>query len=284
MTYTIKIQPTNDGILLDHNPMPLALGNRKPKNTWQPWQEIQREAEVLIQQEPAIRQMVEETILNHDSISGAIAFRLASKLAGPDATAETLFSAFASAFDMDPDLEKFVLLDILAVKERDPACNNLLQPIIFFKGFLALQAHRIAHSFWTNGRCDLARFIQAQVSENFTVDIHPAARIGHGVMLDHAHSVVIGETAVIGDNASILHSVTLGGTGKEEKDRHPKVGDDVTIGAGATILGNIKIGDQAKVAAGSVVLKGVSAAETVAGVPAKPMYRVQDLIAGALSG
>jgi serine O-acetyltransferase len=157
----------------------------------------------------------------------------------------------------------------MAVYERDPACHRFLQPILFFKGYQAVQAYRIGHWLWQAGRIDLSYFVQMRVSEVFGVDIHPAARVGKGIMIDHAHSIVIGETAVVGDNVSMLHSVTLGGTGKEDGDRHPKIGDGVLIGAGAKVLGNIHVGHCSRIAAGSVVLEDVPPNSTVAGVPAR---------------
>ena len=159
--------------------------------------------------------------------------------------------------------------DLVAIYERDPACHRLLQPILYFKGYQAVQAYRVSHYLWTHGQRDLAYFFQMRCSEVFGVDIHPAARIGKGIMIDHAHSIVIGETAVVGDNVSMLHSVTLGGTGKEDDDRHPKIGDGVLIGAGAKVLGNISVGHCSRIAAGSVVLHDVPPKSTVAGVPAK---------------
>ncbi|MEO1551874.1 MAG: serine O-acetyltransferase, partial [Pseudomonadota bacterium] len=157
----------------------------------------------------------------------------------------------------------------VAVYERDPACHRLLQPLLFFKGFQAVQAYRLSHHLWATERKDLAYFVQMRTSEIFGVDIHPAARMGTGIMIDHAHSIVIGETAVVGDNVSMLHSVTLGGTGKEDDDRHPKIGDGVLIGAGAAVLGNIHVGHCSRIASGSVVLHEVPPCKTVAGVPAK---------------
>ena len=159
--------------------------------------------------------------------------------------------------------------DIVAVYQRDPACNTYLQPLLFFKGFQALQAYRVAHWLWKKGRKDMAYFLQMRCSEVFGIDIHPGARIGKGIMIDHAHSIVIGETAVVGDNVSMLHSVTLGGTGKDDEIRHPNIGDGVLLGAGAKVLGNISVGSCSRVAAGSVVLQNVPEKTTVAGVPAK---------------
>ena len=173
------------------------------------------------------------------------------------------------AYTADPSLIAASRADLVAIFDRDPACHRLLQPILYFKGYQAIQAYRIGHYLWTQGHNDLAYFFQMRVSEIFGVDIHPAARIGRGIMIDHAHSIVIGETAVVGDNVSMLHSVTLGGTGKEEEDRHPKIGDGVLIGAGAKVLGTIKVGNCSRIAAGSVVLEDVPACKTVAGIPAK---------------
>ena len=173
------------------------------------------------------------------------------------------------AFGRAPELAQAAMADLLAVYERDPATHRLMQPILFFKGFQALQAYRIGHWLWQQGRSDMAYFVQMRCSEVFGVDIHPAARIGIGVMIDHAHSIVIGETAVVGNDVSMLHSVTLGGTGKEDGDRHPKIGNGVMIGAGAKVLGNIHVGHHSRIAAGSVVLSDVPPCKTVAGVPAR---------------
>lgn len=233
------------------------------------WHRIRSEALTFARDEPLMGPMIKAAILDHETLGEAIAFRVARKLADQDIPEHVLREAFLRANRAETSLERAAAADSLAAWDRDPACTRLLQPLMYFKGFLALQAHRYAHHFWCEGRRDLAFFIQSRVSEALTLDIHPAARIGQGVMLDHAHSVVIGETAVVGDNVSILHSVTLGGTGKEDKDRHPKVGDNVVIGAGATILGNIRIGNGSKIAAGSVVLKHVEVGATVVGVPAR---------------
>jgi serine O-acetyltransferase len=173
------------------------------------------------------------------------------------------------AYQDDPGLGAAARADILAVFDRDPACHRYLQPLLFFKGFQALQCYRIGHWLWRKRRRDMAYFFQMRTSEVFGVDVHPAARVGHGIMIDHAHSIVIGETAVVGDNVSMLHSVTLGGTGKEDGDRHPKIGDGVLIGAGAAVLGNIHVGNCSRIAAGSVVLQEVPPCKTVAGVPAR---------------
>jgi len=194
---------------------------------------------------------------------------LAAKLHVHEIKEASLRERFNDVIREAPEISERARADVAAVYERDPACTSYLQPLLFFKGFMALQASRIAHALWTRGRLPLAQFIQMRVSEVFGVDIHPGARIGKGIMIDHATSIVIGETAVVEDDVSMLHSVTLGGTGKEGGDRHPKIGRGVLIGAGAHILGNIRIGEQSRVGAGSVVLHDVPHCVTVAGVPAK---------------
>ena len=173
------------------------------------------------------------------------------------------------AYSDRPEIGVAARADIIAVRERDPFCHRMVQPLMFFKGFLGIQAYRVGHWLWTSGRQDMAMFMQMRISELFSMDINPAARVGQGIMIDHAHAIVIGETAVVGNDVSMLHSVTLGGTGKDDGDRHPKIGDGVLIGAGAKVLGNIRIGECSRVAAGSVVLKDVPPCKTVAGIPAK---------------
>ncbi|NCO17724.1 MAG: serine O-acetyltransferase, partial [Alphaproteobacteria bacterium] len=190
-------------------------------------------------------------------------------LASREMSEQILREIADEAYQSDPNLGQVARADLVAVLDRDPACHRYLQPLLFFKGYQAVQAYRVGHWLWGAGRTDLAYFVQMRVSEVFGVDIHPAAKIGRGVMIDHAHSIVIGETAVVGDNVSMLHSVTLGGTGKQDGDRHPKIGDGVMIGAGAKILGNIHVGHCSRIAAGSVVLQDVPACSTVAGVPAR---------------
>jgi len=192
-----------------------------------------------------------------------------SKLASAEMSAQILREISDEAYRADPELGTAARADIMAVFERDPACHRFLQPLVYFKGFQAIQAYRVGHWLWKQGRKDLSYFFQMRVSEMFGIDIHPAAKIGRGIMIDHAHSIVIGETAVVGDNVSMLHSVTLGGTGKEDDDRHPKIEDGVLIGAGAKVLGNITVGQCSRVAAGSVVLEPVPPMKTVAGVPAR---------------
>lgn len=233
------------------------------------WQAIHDETAVEAANEPILASFLHATILNHDSMTAALSFHLASKLDSPTASALLLREVFEQAFSEDDTIIEAIRADIVAVKARDSACPNFSTSFLYFKGFHALQTHRVAHWLWQQQRRELALFFQNRMSVIFAVDIHPAARIGKGIMLDHATGIVIGETAVVGDNVSIMQSVTLGGTGKESGDRHPKVGDGVLISAGAKILGNIRIGNGAKVAAGSVVLADIPEHTTVAGVPAK---------------
>ena len=233
------------------------------------WHQIQREAQQAVQDEPLIGGFVHACILHHPSIERALSYRIAAKLASNEMSMMVVREMVEAAYAAEPALVEAARADLRAIYERDPACHRLLQPILYFKGYQAVQAYRVGHHLWTRGKRDLAYFVQMRVSEIFGVDIHPAARMGKGIMIDHAHSIVIGETAVVGDNVSMLHSVTLGGTGKEEEDRHPKIGNGVLIGAGAKVLGNIKVGDCSRVAAGSVVLEEVPSCKTVAGIPAR---------------
>jgi serine O-acetyltransferase len=233
------------------------------------WERIRREAAAEADKEPMLASFLHATILNHHNLEAALSFHLANMLDSPTASSLLLREVIEEAFNSCPDIGKAIRCDLIAVEERDSACHTLAVPFLYFKGFHALQIQRVTHCLWNNGRQSLALFFQNRVSGELGVDIHPAARMGHGIMLDHATGLVIGETAVVGNNVSILQSVTLGGTGKEDGDRHPKVGDGVLISAGAKILGNISIGEGAKVGAGSVVLQDVPPHTTVAGVPAK---------------
>lgn len=232
------------------------------------WRRITDEAATAIADEPLLGGLVHACVLHHPTLENALAYRVAQKLASSEMSEQLLREIADEAFASDPRIGQAARADIVAVYDRDPACHRFLQPLLFFKGFQAITAYRVGHFLWTQGRRDLAYFIQMRVSEVFGVDIHPAARVGRGIMIDHAHSIVIGETAVVGDNVSMLHSVTLGGTGKEEEDRHPKIGNGVLIGAGAKVLGNIEIGHCSRIAAGSVVLHPVPPCKTVAGIPA----------------
>lgn len=233
------------------------------------WSRICSEAEDAIKHEPLLGGMVHGTVLHHPTLEQALAYRMSQKLASGEMSEQILREISDQAYSDTPELGEAARADIVAVNDRDPACHQFLQPLLFFKGFQAMQAYRIGHWLWQKGRKDMAYFLQMRVSEVFGVDIHPAATIGKGIMIDHAHSIVIGETARVGDNVSMLHSVTLGGTGKEEQQRHPTIGCGVLIGAGAKVLGNITVGDCSRIAAGSVVLQDVPAKKTVAGVPAR---------------
>lgn len=233
------------------------------------WSRICVEAEEAVREEPLMGGMLHGSLLHHPSLQRALAYRMSLKLASGEMSEQILREIADEAYDDDPSLVEAARADLVAVNERDPACKRYIQPILYFKGFQAMQAYRIGHWLWRQERHDMAFFFQMRISEAFGIDIHPAARVGKGIMMDHAHSIVIGSTAVVGDNVSILQSVTLGGTGKEGGDRHPKIGDGVMIGAGAKILGNIKVGQCSRIAAGSVVLQEVPPCTTVAGVPAK---------------
>ncbi|MBJ6373365.1 serine O-acetyltransferase [Sedimentitalea arenosa] len=233
------------------------------------WERITSEAREAVRNEPLMGGLIHACILHHKTLERALSYRIAAKLSSNEMSMVILREIADQAYEESPELVDAARADLVAVYERDPACHRLLQPILYFKGYQAMQAYRVGHWLWTNGQHDLAYFFQMRVSEIFGIDIHPAARIGRGIMIDHAHSIVIGETAVVGDNVSMLHSVTLGGTGKEEEDRHPKIEDGVLIGAGAKVLGNIRIGHCSRIAAGSVVLSDVPPCKTVAGVPAK---------------
>ncbi|SFB83275.1 serine O-acetyltransferase [Tropicimonas isoalkanivorans] len=237
------------------------------------WDRIKREGEAAVAAEPLLGGLIHSSLLHHPSLERALAYRMSLKLASGEMSEQILREIGDDAYASDQELVAAARADLMATFERDPACHRYLQPILFFKGYQAVQAYRIGHWLWRQGRRDMAYFVQMRVSEVFGVDIHPAARLGRGVMIDHAHSIVIGETAVVGDDVSMLHSVTLGGTGKEDGDRHPKVGNGVMIGAGAKVLGNIEVGQCSRIAAGSVVLDAVPPNVTVAGVPARVVGR-----------
>ncbi|MFQ5438284.1 MAG: serine O-acetyltransferase [Paracoccaceae bacterium] len=233
------------------------------------WERIRTEAAEIVEGEPILGGLVHSGILHHDGLEKSLSYRMSLKLASGEMTDQILREIVDDAYRSDASIGNAARADIVAVFERDPACHRFIQPVLFFKGFQGVQAYRVAHWLWTHGRRELAYFIQMRVSEVFGIDIHPGAKIGQGIMIDHAHSIVIGETAVVGDNVSMLHSVTLGGTGKADGDRHPKIEDGVLIGAGAKVLGNVTVGRCTRVAAGSVVLSDIPECKTVAGVPAK---------------
>ena len=233
------------------------------------WTRLRQEAETALLGEPALATFLFATILSQDTLEDAVVHRLAGRLSHPALPAELVIRSYEEAIAAERGLAEAFRADILATIDRDPACNRLLEPVLYFKGFHAIQTHRLAHWLWNEGRRDLALYLQSRSSEVFQTDIHPAARIGRGIFLDHATGLVVGSTAIIEDDVSMLQDVTLGGTGKVGGDRHPKIRRGVLIGAGAKILGSIEVGQCARVAAGSVVLQPVPRNTTVAGVPAK---------------
>jgi serine O-acetyltransferase len=242
----------------------VSLGGAEPV-----FARIRVEAEAMARREPEVVNLVYTTILNQETLEEAIAQRLAARLGNGDVNADILRQTFIDIIAQDATFGETFRADIMAVFDRDPACTRLVEPLLYFKGFHAIQTHRMAHALWTSGRRDFALYLQSQSSQTFQTDIHPAAVMGKGIFLDHATALVVGSTAAIGDNVSILQGVTLGGTGKETGDRHPKIRHGVLIGAGAKILGNIEIGHCSRIAAGSVVLQAVPHNKTVAGVPAR---------------
>lgn len=233
------------------------------------WLEIIKEALNDKEQEPVLSEYYRSSILSHVSLESALAGQLAIKLGNAHIASDTLKGILLNVFAEDHEIRRAIRDDFRAARERDPACLGYAHCLLNFKGFLACQAHRAAHKLWSKGRKAMAVLLQSRTSEVFTVDIHPGARIGGGLLLDHATGIVIGETAIIGDNVTILHNVTLGGTGKLSGDRHPKIRDGVFIGAGSKVLGNIVIGEGAKIGAGSVVLKDVPPKATSVGNPAR---------------
>jgi serine O-acetyltransferase len=233
------------------------------------WNKIREEALHYSASEPILASFFYSTILNHHSLKSALSYQLANRLDHPTMPGILLREVIEEAFTQSPEIMNAVMADIIAVQDRDPAVNDYSTALLYLKGFQAIQVHRVAHWLWKQNRITLALYLQNRSSELFSVDVHPAATIGKGIMFDHATGVVIGETAVIEDDVSLLQGVTLGGTGKTGGDRHPKIREGVMIGAGATVLGNIEIGKGAKIGAGSVVLYPVPAHTTVAGVPAK---------------
>jgi serine O-acetyltransferase len=233
------------------------------------WAAMRNQAYAAAKNEAALASLLAAVILNHETLGDALSYQLARKLGDQELRAMSVRDIAEEAYESEPALVEKAEADLRAVFERDPACKGYVQPFLFFKGFQALQTQRIAHWLWSQGRETLAFYLQSRMSEIFQVDIHPATRIGQGVFVDHGTGIVIGETAVIGDDVSMLQGVTLGGTGAERGDRHPKIGKGVLLGAGAKVLGNITIGDYAKVASGSVVLKPVPPGCTAAGVPAR---------------
>ncbi|QPC87873.1 serine O-acetyltransferase [Mesorhizobium sp. NBSH29] len=233
------------------------------------WAAIRSEAEQAVAVDPLLAAFLYSTILHHDNLEDVVIHRLAERLDHQDLSADLIRQTFHAMAKDVPEWSSIVRVDIQAYYDRDPACDRFLMPVLYFKGFHAIQTHRLAHWLWNTGRRDFALYLQSRSSSVFQTDINPASQIGKGIFIDHATGLVVGETAVIEDNVSILHGVTLGGTGKAGGDRHPKIRHGVLIGAGAKILGNIEVGHCSKVAAGSVVLAPVPPNKTVAGVPAR---------------
>jgi serine O-acetyltransferase len=233
------------------------------------WTTLRTEAETVVAREPGLAGFVYNYVLNHTRLEDAVAHRIADRLGSANFDSAVIMHAFAEMIEDEPTFSVAVRADLVAVYDRDPACNRFIEPVLYFKGFHAIETHRLAHWLFGAGRLDFALYLQSRASEIFQVDIHPAVPIGKGLFFDHATGIVVGATAVIEDDVSILQNVTLGGTGKERGDRHPKIRRGVLIGAGAEILGNIEIGRCSRVAAGSVVLQAVPPNTTVAGVPAR---------------
>ncbi|HED14281.1 MAG TPA: serine O-acetyltransferase [Gammaproteobacteria bacterium] len=243
--------------------------NYQQQTDGQIWQTIRNEAEQEVRSEPLLASFMHAAILKHNSLEQALSFNLATKLDSQTLPAILLRELFDEALSDDQGIRVAMRADLCAVRERDPACHRFLTPLLYFKGYNAVQSYRVGHWLWQHSRRSLALFLQSRVSEALSVDIHPAARIGIGIMVDHATGLVVGETAIVGNNVSMLHEVTLGGTGKQSGQRHPTVGSGVLIGAGAKVLGDVRIGDGAKIGSGSVVLTDIPPHCTATGVPAK---------------
>jgi serine O-acetyltransferase len=233
------------------------------------WAALRNEAHHMAMTEPNLASLLNAAILHHADLGRAMSYQLGRKLGDDELGAMSMRDVAEEAYAADASIIEAAEADLRAVFERDPACKGYVQPFLFFKGFTALQSHRVAHWLWRQGREPMAFYMQSRVSELFQCDIHPGARIGKGAFFDHAHGIVIGETAVVGDDVSMLHGVTLGGTSTERVERHPKIGKGVLIGAGAHVIGNISVGDYAKIGTGSVVTKPVPAGCTAVGVPAR---------------
>ncbi|TWG59436.1 MULTISPECIES: serine O-acetyltransferase [unclassified Aminobacter] len=233
------------------------------------WDAVRAEASEAVDRDPLLAAFLYSTILNQTSLESAVIHRVSERLDHSDFPADLIRQTYEAMFAENPEWGSIVRVDIQAYYDRDPACDRFLMPVLYFKGFHAIQTHRLAHWLWSRGRKDFALYLQSRSSAVFQTDIHPAARMGKGIFIDHATGIVVGETAVIEDDVSILHGVTLGGTGKTAGDRHPKIRHGVLIGAGAKILGNIEVGHCSKIAAGSVLLNSIPNNKTVAGVPAR---------------
>jgi len=234
------------------------------------WSLLSEEAENIAKKEPLMRALVEKGVLQHSSLKDALAFRLSHEFGSVFMPPQNWSIIFKQAYNRgDCDLEELACLDLISIKEMDHACDKLFTPFMFFKGFKSVQAHRVGHTLWKEGRKDIARLIQSRVTELYAVDIHPAAKLGKGIVLDHATGVVIGETAVVGDNCYFLHGVTLGGNGKASGDRHPKIGNNVVLGCNSTVLGNIVVGHGSKAGAGAVIVRPIPGGSTAVGFPSR---------------
>jgi len=260
-----------------------SLGKSSGFNSSQPvdlvWDLMRHEAQLEAAREPLLVSFLYSTIINHPTLESALSFHLANRLSSPAMLSTQIMSLIREALDADPDFRRNLRADMLAVRDRDPACNCLPDVFLYFKGFHALQTYRVAHYLWRSGRRVLAHYLQSQVSQHFQIDIHPNATLGSGIMLDHGTGIVIGETAHLGHNCSVLHHVTLGGSGRAGFDRHPKVGNGVLLGAGASVLGNIQIGDGCQVGAGTLVIEDLPPRSVAVGVPAKIIGRFVDVTA-----
>ena len=241
------------------------------------WDLLRSDALIEAQREPLLVSFLYSSILNHPNLESALAFHLANRLATPSMISTQVMSLILEALEKSPTFRKYLRADLIAVRDRDPACTCLPDVFLHFKGFHALQSQRVAHYLWKEGRRTLAHFFQSQMSQHFQIDIHPNATLGSGIMLDHGTGVVIGETATVGFNCSILHHVTLGGSGKRGVDRHPKIGNGVLLGAGASVLGNIKIGDGCQVGAGTLVIGDLPPHSVAVGVPARIIGTYKDV-------
>jgi len=251
-----------------HADGPVAQPNAEPGND-PVWSEMRLDAEAAAQREPLLVSFYHSSVLSHRTLESSLAFHLANRLESPVMIATQIQAVIEEALDEDETFRASLRRDLRAVLERDPACRSMTEALLYFKGFQALQAHRAAHALWNRGRQPLARFVASQVNTVFHIDIHPAARIGSGMLIDHGTGIVIGETASLGDGCSILHHVTLGGSGKRDTQRHPQVGNGVLIGAGASLLGNIRVGNEVQIGACSLVLEDIPERCVAVGVPAK---------------
>jgi serine O-acetyltransferase len=250
----------------NREPSPVAIDGPAVETLWAT---LRSDAERIVAAEPILTRLLRRVVLDRTSFADALACLLAEKLACEDASEDDLVALAASVFEAHPEIAESAAIDLIASVARDPAYQDHITPFAYAKGFQALQLHRIAHALWTGGRQELATFLEGRGNDVFSIDIHPGAQFGRGVFIDHGTGVVVGETAVVGDDVSILHGVTLGGTGKVAGDRHPKIGRGVLLGTGATVLGNVTVGEGASIAAGSVVLRPVPPWTTVAGIPAR---------------